>query len=662
MPQSLPIAELTARVAGAADPAERAGLMARLLPLLSDPAVPTTAKVHAAAEVIRTGPDTLEAVRPVARALTRRLGPLRGLDRLRRLQNQLETSDALDALIDRREQRVKMDCPRCGVRLPRVAMVKHLWHEHGLTLDHGKVRPVAGDADEAKDDPAALDQTVSFQGTDGLRAWIAAADAPAEDTAPLRALAEEHRAGLCPGCFAEVPAPVPPLPAPLTLENGRLAGDGYVVAVGGADWFRTVAVRSPSHPILSGLDRRRAFGPRGAAALTAFPVLLGAVLAAFLVPPRVIPPFLVVCWLMVAAAVTYGVMWYTCKPLPHPDDQAVDTGWDVLARRLVERENTARFLTRLCLASLGRGDPVERAGLLHQIVERAAEAAPESDDYLQLLAAARVLQVEDGGRFGRDRVAGVAELAAAGFLGTLPADYAEHVVGCFLARNSEANDRARLRVLLLGAAFDAQLRPRDIIDLWTAAPHLRQAMAVEPVHRLGLLHGVWAMRNTRRWERVAPADTAFELARSAPLVSGRVLAEFPDLLLMHRPEGDFAGEIGPVLVCSRGVFVGGHLVADLEAAIEIEKLGRFGGGYELVFGRHRVKLTRRPPDDFPDLLRGWLKFRSTVLLPLIDGYLQPGQPDTTARLLTPFSRKCRRCGVVSAVAIGAIGRAVPSVG
>ena len=40
------------------------------------------------------------------------------------------------------------------------------------------------------------------------------------------------------------------------------------------------------------------------------------------------------------------------------------------------------------------------------------------------------------------------------------------------------------------------------------------AMAVEPAHRLGLLYGLWQIRSVRKWEQIAPADTAFELALS----------------------------------------------------------------------------------------------------------------------------------------------------
>jgi hypothetical protein len=303
---------------------------------------------------------------------------------------------------------------------------------------------------------------------------------------------------------------------------------------------------------------------------------------------------------------------------------------------------------------------VARAGILNRLIERAER--DEADDELRLLAAACLLQVEDGARLGRDRVAGVANVAAPGFRGDHPVVFAEYVADAFLNQDAppDAGEVARLRVLLLAAAFDAGLKPRDLIDLWAVAPNLRRVMAIEPLHRLGLLHGLWSIRQARRWERVAPADSVYELARNAPNISGRVLGQFPDLLLFHRPDADTDRDLGPVLVCSRGVVVGGQTTADPDAEVRVAKGGRLGGGYELVFGPHRLRLSRKPPDDFIDTVRGWLRFRASALLPYIDSYLTPGSRDVNERVLGPFRRRCSRCGTVSGVAAGKVGVPVRS--
>ncbi|HUR54642.1 MAG TPA: hypothetical protein VMZ71_10955, partial [Gemmataceae bacterium] len=441
-----------------------------VVPLLSDRKIPSITRVLAAAKVLRGKPDRRSAVRPVVRALTRSMSLVRGLDRLRQLEHQMEKSRALDVLIARRERRVKMDCPRCGVRLPQIEMVKHLWHEHALTLQMGKIRGTERAIGELKAAHAAtgetdpLDRGFLLAGPVARRAWVASSEPTADETAALRAAAQDRDAGLCPGCFAELPAPVPPLPPPLALAGGRLAGDGYEVRVGGSEWVRTVIVTTPSGKQKAGGER--VLGPRGAATVLALPLVVGALIAALLVPPESVSPFHLCGALLVAAGAGYAFVRLRRGPLPKPDDQAVDAAWS-LARKQVGRVGSVRFLTRLCRTSIGRGDHGERVGVLNAILEHSAEKAADSPAARQLLAAARVLRVEDGGRHGRDRVAGIASLAASAFKGELATDYADAVTGCFLDRDPppDSGERARLRVLLIASAFEAGLRPRTLIDL-----------------------------------------------------------------------------------------------------------------------------------------------------------------------------------------------------
>lgn len=643
-------------------------LIERILPLLSDDTILSTVRVAAAARVLRALPDKAAAVKPVVAALTAGLPVLDALDRLRQVQHQIEKSRALDAVIDRRERRVKLDCPRCGARLRRVGMVKHLWHAHGLILEHGVVRGPDRRLEDLKEahaesrDTTLLDRAAFLAGPADMRAWVAASDPPADDTAPLLAAASERRAGLCPACFAEVPEPVPPLPPPLVLTGRRLSGDGYVVEVGGSKWVRTRAIETPTRVIPSGRDRVWALGVRGAASLAAGVVVVAALVAARSVPVARVNPVAVVGPMILCAAAVYAVVYTRWRIRPSSRETVVDTAWAVLARRLLARRGSddagvSRFLTRLCRASVGRGDLHARAGVL-KLVEKRARGTAESAPDVPLLAAATYLQLDDAARLGRDRGAGVAALAAAAFRGELPFDYAEAVAECFSATDPEpaAGERARVRVLLIAAAFEAGLKPRDLTDAWAVAPHLRRAMAVEPLHRLGLLHGVWRMRGGRRWERVGRAESVFDLCRTAPLISGRLLADLPDLLLCSRSTAAADEDPGPVSVCARGVAFGGVLVGDPDAEVGVTKVGRFGGGYVLTFGRERVPLNRRPPDDFADTLRKWLRFRTAVLLPHIDSHLERGPAAVAARVMRPFTRTCANCGAVSAVAAGMVGK------
>jgi hypothetical protein len=628
--------------------AERPSLLSRLLPHLAQPAIPAPARIAAAARALKVLPDRDRPVRRIARALISGLSRSQGLDRLRQLQNQVETCAALDRFIDERERRLRLRCPRCRARLPRVEMVKHLWHEHGLLLERGKARSAERTLEvlsarfSETGGGAHLDQVGATSGPDGLRRWLAREGAPIEDLTPLLTEARDREAGLCPQCLSNLPVALASLPRPLTDSRGRLAGEGFAVEVGGNAWFRTLRVTTAERTAIG----RRSLAPRAMSMLAAAAVLVGALFFA-----RTLSAALVGIAL---AAVVYTIARACLSSSRSHSDRAIDAAWTRLGAGLAERLHAARFLTRLCLASSDRGDAEARAWILNAMTRRAGRLAAESDEELQLLAASRVLQVEDMRRLGRDVTAGIAALAADGFTGAQPADYAEFVLGCYLAHPRLPGELGRLRILLLQAAFDAGLAPRDLAHLWAGAPYLRRAMLVEPTHRVGLLFGLWRSRATTPWRSIGDAVTVYDLARSAPPTAARLLAQFPDFLLLHRPKGNLEGLLGPILVCARGVSIGGVITADPDAEVRLANEGR-----RLIFGRHRLDVGIPLVGEVPDLLASWLRFRTEVLMPFVEESASTGPEAVVRRILGPFCRRCLSCGTISTVSPGAIGHPIP---
>lgn len=652
MPESDPRQALNALVArlSVTPRVARPKLIRLLLPLLADVRLPLAVRIASAGRILQFIPDRALPVRRVVRAITAGLSPQKALDRLRQLQHEVEKCDSLDDLIAIRERRLKLSCPRCRVRLPRVEMIEHLWHSHGLTVERGKIRGLQRmianlQAQHAKNgDPESLDRVVGLAGSAGLRRWLANDDTPVEELMPLVAEASERGTGLCPGCFAHLLPATNPVPPPLSLIDGRLAGDGFVIEVRGNRWFRTLSSTMPDSKMSIG---RRSLTPRGAATLAAGMILLVTLALAS-------STSIVIAGFLLALGAYVGIR-FTQTPPESRDDRLIDTAWRRVASGLIDKVGATRFLTRLCLVSLGRGNPELRAAMLNRIAARARNKSAQSKAELQLLAAVNVLQVEDEAQFGRDVIAGIAALSSEGFAGELPADYAEYVVESYSSREREPGEIARLRILLLAAAFEAGLVPRDLLDLWAGAPNLRRTMMMEPAHRLGLLFGVWRTREAQEWQSVGPAETVFDLARTSPPTAARVLAQFPDLLLFSRPEWDIEVLIGPLLICSRGLAVGGYLTADPDAAVRLTANGR-----ELVYGRHRIELARELPAEFIQVIRRWLRFRTDSMLPFIEGYLSPGSGRSAIRVLRPFCRRCSTCGTVSAVSVGAVGRRVLS--
>jgi uncharacterized C2H2 Zn-finger protein len=620
-------------------------IRARILPRLASRQIPVPTRVLAAARVLKGLPDKPESVMAVVRPLTAGLSPLRRLERLRQLQHKIDVCRSLDAFIERREQRLKIDCPRCGQRFIREIMIRHLWHEHGLLLERGKVRRAKPSLAELQaafadgHDTTVLDRASLTATPRELRRW-AAPDATADEFRLLNSEAAEHGTVVCPACLSERAPVVPPMPPPLSLAHGRLAGDGNVVQISGADWLRIVSVTVPGRTIKYAPDGPNSLGVRGIASLlAAFLLLIAFCMVVFGNRAWSSPP--VIARLLLTAGLGYGLTWFVRLTQPKPNDRAVDAAWTVLVPQLMKGNHSQRWLARLCRTSAGFGDPNLRAGILRDVIAFASHGGTVAD--LQLLAAAGLLEAEDGATMGKDRAAMIASHIAAGLTGEQPIAFAEFAADCYAngARQPDAGEAARVRVMLLDAAFEAGFLPRDLVELWSAAPQLRRVMGVEPLHRIALLHGVWAMRASRRWERVARADSVFDLAKLAPNISGRLLTDFPDLLLFHRPDPDTEAQIGPILVCTRGVVVGGRLLADPDTGVFLEKPGT-SGAIDLVYGSHRFGLERTPHGDLAGMITEWLRFRAWALLPLLDKYLDRGGASVADRV-KPLRRPCPHC-------------------
>ncbi|AMV27767.1 hypothetical protein VT84_25420 [Gemmata sp. SH-PL17] len=605
------LAQLVVRLR-AAPPADRTRIVGELLPFLASPRVPLTVRSAAAGRALDALPDTQRAVQRVVRALTGRVSPSRGLARLRHLQRLTERSDALDAIIARRERKIKMSCPRCDVRLSRPEMAKHLWHEHGLMLVKSKTRSRARAVEAirrehaATGEPNLIDRAGALDGERAVRI-LAAETATADETVLLRTAARERGAGLCPTCLADVVPQVPPPPPALAMANGRLAGDGFVARGGRV---------SPA--------RARATLAAGAA-LIAFSLLT---------PVRVA---------LILSLIAYVLTRVFLGTKTTPADRAVDAGWRKLAWKLVDRRDSARFLTRLCLTSVGLGDPFERASALSAVIARARGNVTER----QLLATALALQIDDGGRLGRDRATGIAELLTPVFRGDQPADFAEFVLAVYLRVPRDPAERGRLRVLILLAAFRAELTARDVLDLCDVAPHVATAVQISPNY-VAMMYGVWVNRTKRPWERVGYARTMFDAVVASPATAGKLLTHEPGLLLMGETDPGAEAELGPILVALGGVSVGGVQTSDPEADVYLESNGRV-----LVFGRYSLRVSGRLSETYPEELQEWLRFRDEVLMSYPTEFLESETPHTS-RLLTPFVTQCQACGTKCLPVVGAV--------
>jgi hypothetical protein len=642
-------------------------LVRAALPVLADRSVPPAVRLAAAATLLNSVPDGPRAVGAVVRAATAGLSRSRALERMYQLQSRVETCDALDAQIAMSEGRVRLRCPRCPARLTRRELIPHLWHQHRLAYQHGQARDphvlldaaittaaTAGEADGI--DHSFLLAAQYFPDSDPRQVLQALAARGASDptqTDRLLDRAADEGAGLCPVCLSAVPDPVPSLPPPANVSDGRVAADGFAVDVTDTPGGRLVAVTVPgAAPARESVGAARR-SPRQVAVLIALPLLLLAAAAVAVVPARFADPAWVGVWLGMVGWMAYLAVRLIHRPLPDRTARAVDLAWARLAPVVGRTPPAVRFLTRLARSSIGTGDPVARGGLVFELVQHAAVLAEKGAAYQQLLATARVLEVLDQGRIGRERVVGLVGVFDPFLRGELGPAYAEAAAETLLASDALwSGDAERLGVLVVGAAFENGLTPADLVTVGRYCPWFRRVALATPPDHLALLHAVWRGRNARPWAAVGDAATAFELARETPAAGRRILGESPDTLLRINVGNAAEAELGPVLVTARGVMAAGHTVADPATAVEID---RTSDGWRLRFGQHRLALSSRVPARLAEELRKWLKYRAATLIPEAERPAPRGPGTRAVGLLAPLAVVCPLCGARSVLRAGQVG-------
>ena len=485
-------------------------------------------------------PDRRESIGPIIRSLTAGLSRARTLERLLQLQSRIEKCDALDGLVDEMQASVKYRCPKCRGRFTRPALARHLWMKHRLLFDHGRVQEPGPLVEAAV---AKAVETREAEKLDRVYFWanqLYTGVEPAQvhqailsrvgtypgDLEPLKAAAAEHAAGVCPGCYAAVRAPAPPIPPPLTLSAGRLAGDGYLVELTDFTTGRRLRVTGPGVELYRGPDPGRRFAPRDLAVWVALPFTLLALAAAIAAPAGWGKPVWLVLWLTAFGLLVYAAVRFLRGPLPDLTDRAVDAAWREIAPRVGRSAAAVRLLTRLCRTSIGHGTPGERAETVWELVEHAAVLAEKGGGYVQLLAAARVLQAYDAAKLGRDWVHGLVDAFEPFLRGELRGGYAE----------------AAAEVLLTAEAFG----DREAARLRGPPRHHRVRRRADPDRLRGPGHGLPSILPARRRRGRLAANAVRDLEDAEhPALGGAGRGGGSGLRLRpERPIGQWAGARG----------------------------------------------------------------------------------------------------------------------
>ncbi|MCZ2340896.1 MAG: hypothetical protein LC104_03765, partial [Bacteroidales bacterium] len=445
-----------------------ATLISQVIPLLQDDRISSTIRITAAGLCLEAVPDRAAHVQPILSAITHGLPRTQILERLIRLQKRVQNCQTLDQTIEQTEQQIHYRCSSCKRSFPRRQFIQHLWVQHRLTFQRGRIlepQPIVEQAINAASQSGAVDDLDRAFALSRmyypdvpiyqvLQAIAARSPADPSQLDRLREVAAAQAAGLCPICLTALPDPIPRLPPPLSLSAHRLAGDGYAVEVMMRNGVRSITIRTPTEEWFPSQSFSRWPG-RTIGAMVATFILVIAIFFTLVIPGDSWALWVVACGMVGWAWLGYAAARWLVPALPEARAEAVRLAWEKFVPGIGRRPPAVRFLIRLCRSSLGEGHVRERVAVVGEMVEQAAILADKGPLYLQFLAAVRVLQVYDAAVLGRDRVSGLAALFEPIFRGEISPIFAEAVAELLLDPPGllRHGERGRLAVLLLHSAF-----------------------------------------------------------------------------------------------------------------------------------------------------------------------------------------------------------------
>ena len=551
------------------------------------------------------------------------------------------------------EKAGKLICPRCSIRLPHPELVRHLWGEHHLILDGQSARDPWRLIEDWLDEycqsprPQLLARCRAFARRVDPEGGIRRVERlflahRIEDQAARRALLDEARtrsASLCPRCFAMLFSPEEIPARSLTFVNGRLEGEGYQVAIIEQGFFSRLIVEAPGKKIYEGPEPERWLSIRGAETALAGPLVLLALVAAFIWPADSGPVLVVALLLLTALLALRGVRWLW-QGSESSLDRAVNYAWALLVPRLETDglgEKDLRFLANLALTSVGHGRAQLRADSLQRVLNHIGKKVTVDAAPVTQLAAIWRLVVEDRGQAGDDPVQLVTAQIGQCFDGHLPLSFAEHLLAGWESPSWTPEQLARLRILLCERAFASGFEVRDLLAAGISAPALGEVMRTSDANEMCRLRLLWSLRPERPWDSLGTTVNAFELARGpkSQLEDAELLAEYPDLLLA-------ATEEPRLLLCGQGIVFQDELITEAPASIEIKKYS--GNSYELILGNQHFEF-RRDPVILVSKLERWFRYWFGEFLPQathVLGWRSPGLPPSFRLNKTVNCPECRR--------------------
>ena len=630
--------------------------VATLTPLIGDKTIPRSVREDLLASLLAQARSEKKAVE-LLRKFVEGSGKLRAIERLDRLELRVGRMAAIDEVRGALQQRVRMNCPRCGIELQQRDMLNHLWDRHRLVLDQQRVRePWRVLADWVVDyrlekDPAILERCKELaqrsDPRDGIgrlhRLLLSHGVEDAEGRRQLIASIQGKERSLCPHCFTDNALSRVSDTPPLSTDGETMSGYGYRLRWEDRGLIPQIRMSKPDGSVEILRPRGHWLTAHAQAAVALVPMTAAAFVALRVALPEETSELLVALLSLGISLVLAGVgYWLGSGPIS--ERQWIDHAWDVLVPTLLDTE-TEHFdwavLGGLARASLGKGNAQARSRNLNRCLRRGADVQDEDAIAISALGSLLHLEAHDTERRGDDPVPQVAEHLSAMICGNFPLGACRRLLA-FLHETWAADRRLRTAVLVTEFA-DSDSLPQDLADLQQAAPearaffgeHLFERTLAWTVLRRSFLGGDWHER----------APTIFDLAKSA---STPRFAEKGEVLLAPKTSQ------GKMTVERDGVRFADQLWKTLPQSIEV--VAREGGRrteYEAVIDGQSLWF-RRDPSRTIAVWREWMEFWVTSFRPRFMEAAQAGIAGSLA-WRRRAARKCGECGRNFLPVAGGIG-------
>lgn len=639
-------------------------------PVMANTKFSTPLRLNVAIQVFRSIEEQSPLLPELLNGLLADLDSSRAVERLRFLLSHMPHHPVLEKRRQELEEKAAIACSKCGVRLQRPEMVVHLWQKHRLLMDGARARDPWKMIEDWLSEyartgrPELLERSCELgQQLDALggltrvhRLLLAAGLTDDEARENLTAQAEGGRASLCPHCYALVPPSHEPLPPPMNLSRGRIAGNGCIVEVSDRYLFTRLFTATNDRILHDGSEPGHGLTRRGLALAQLGPLVLIALALAIFMPPNVLPPLTPVAIVLLAALLLYFRIRQRDDTDGDPAQRAVEHAWEFLApemHRPVFSPDDADFLSRLAVTSIGVGSPDERIKSLERVIKITHPQVLRGHISAGHLAALRCLEIDDAIRLDNDPIPILVKELAMCLHGEMPLIYGEQLLEAWPQDARDPGQRARLRVLLCASAFEHGFEARDLHEFGRVSGLFGQAMGSDDLEALAGLRWLWNHRADRVWQRNGAASTVFDLARYST-IGGQYLELQPDLLLfqpMSVPGGSRdASE--PILVAASGVYYRDLVVRNPDVPIEIDHMD---GSYDLVVGKQTLSGFQVEPRLLADRLRGWMRFLVREFRPSAQSLMELVDPDRLRPLLDQKAMNCPECGNSFLAMSGAVG-------